>query len=133
MIMTADVHLQIGNTLWLKNVCEEVVLSEKIIPRFQLTREILVSKLAEYNNNQLNSLYKLCNEASIALPIYEKPDKRPVKEERKIEPQWAHLDPNVNEVTFSAAISPDEIYVRLNKFNQQYVFQDFTSKLNSQK
>lgn len=117
--MTADVHLQMGNALWLKNVYEEFILSEKIIPHFQLTREILVSKLAEYNNNQLNNLYKLCREASICLPVYDKPIKRPVREERKIEPQWAHLDTNVNEVTFSAAISPDEIYVRLNKFNEQ--------------
>lgn len=119
MTMTADIHLQMGNTLWLKNVFEGVTLSEKIIPHFQLTREILVSKLAEYNNNQLNNLYKLCKEASISLPVYEKSIKRPVRAERKIEPQWAHLDTHVNEVTFSAAISPDEIYVRLNKFNEQ--------------
>ncbi|XP_023310891.1 putative ATP-dependent RNA helicase TDRD12 [Anoplophora glabripennis] len=119
MIMTADIHLQIGNTLWLKNVYEEVTLSEKVIPHFQLTREILMSKLAEYNNNQLNNLYKLCKEASISLPVYQKANAVPAREERKIEPQWAHLDTDVNEVTFSAAISPDEIYVRLNKFNEQ--------------
>ncbi|KAJ8944733.1 hypothetical protein NQ314_009386 [Rhamnusium bicolor] len=97
VIMTADIHLQLGNALWLKNVFQEVELPDKTIPGFQLTREVLRLKLAEYNGIQLANLYKLCNDASITLPTYEQQQTKLVTEEKQIEPQWAHL--NAEEVS----------------------------------
>ncbi|XP_057658542.1 putative ATP-dependent RNA helicase TDRD12 [Diorhabda carinulata] len=118
IIFTGDIRLQLNNTLWLKDVYEEIVLSDVIIPRFQLSREIIIQKLVESKSNQLDSLYKLCAEFGIDLPKYDTPIvKVPVKK-RNVEKNWAYLDTErINEVTFTSAFSPDEIYVKLNKFN----------------
>lgn len=118
IIFTGEVRLQLNHTLWLKDVYEEVVLSDAIIPRFQLSREIIVQKLVNNKSNQLDNLYKMCAEAGIDLPKYDMPIvKIPVKKQN-IEKKWAYLDTEqVNEVTFAAAFSPDEIYVKLNKFS----------------
>ncbi|CAG9860602.1 unnamed protein product [Phyllotreta striolata] len=118
IIFTAEVHLQLNQTLWLKDVHEEVILSDKIIPGFQLSREILTKKLAQHDLGQLIYLHQLCKDANIVLPDYEKPKVQySVKKEEK-NYQWAYLDNDeINEVTFSSAFSPEEIYVRLNKFS----------------
>ncbi|KAJ8919836.1 hypothetical protein NQ315_006365 [Exocentrus adspersus] len=120
MVLTGDIRLQLGHALWLDNVYQEIALSDGVVRGFQLTREIIVKKLAELDNDQLSQLYKLCKDASISLPVYVKPFKACIKkEEVDVEPQWAFLDAEVNEVTFASAMSPDEVYVRLDKFNVQ--------------
>nr|CAH7722889.1 unnamed protein product [Callosobruchus chinensis] len=117
IVLTGYVHLQLSNTLWLRNVEEEVVLSDKVIAGFQLTREILCEELAIVDLNHLGHLHKMCTEAGFVLPKYEVVSVKEVKEE-KITPQWAFLDTEaVQEVILSSAISPDEIYVRLYKFS----------------
>ncbi|KAG5893160.1 hypothetical protein JTB14_000421 [Gonioctena quinquepunctata] len=131
VIFTADVHLQLSNALWLKNVCEEITLSDRVIPGFQLSREILIKKLVAQHNDQLHNLYKLCIDAGITLPTYEKKRISPIEVEEKIIPRWAFLDADQpEEIIFSAAISPDEIYVRLNKFsNLLYTMQKDIQKV----
>ncbi|VEN46583.1 unnamed protein product [Callosobruchus maculatus] len=117
IVLTGYVHLQLSNTLWLRNVEEEVVLCDKVVAGFQLTRQILYKELAVVDLNQLDHLHKMCTQAGLVLPKYEVVSVKEVKEE-KITPQWAFLDmEEVQEVIFSSAISPDEMYVRLNKFN----------------
>ncbi|KAJ8972982.1 hypothetical protein NQ317_019013 [Molorchus minor] len=117
IILTGEVHLQLENTLWLLNVYQEVVLSDRVIPSLQLSRTILQMKLAICNNDHLRRLYTLCDSADIEVPKYERSSVETVNEKVEIEPQWAHLDMEVNEVVLSAAISPDEIYFRLNKYS----------------
>nr|XP_023020474.1 putative ATP-dependent RNA helicase TDRD12 isoform X2 [Leptinotarsa decemlineata] len=119
VIFSGEVHLQLSNTLWLKNVYEEVTLSDRVISGFQLNREILLKKLAVHSNDQLHHLYKLCLDAGITLPTYERKRVAVVDDvEEKIVLQWAYLDNECpEEVVFLAAVSPDEIYVRLNKYS----------------
>lgn len=116
-IFVADIRLRLGCMLWLQNISEEVALTDVTVPGLQLTRTIYHLKLAEISTSQLNDLYHLCEKANIAVPKVEGEKIKPIKED-KLKYQWAFLDvDNVNEVIFCAAVSPDEIYVRLNKYN----------------
>lgn len=118
VIFSADVRLELNHTLWLKDVYEEIALSDKIIPGFQLSREILLKKLVDCDPNQLKNLYKLCNDADIVLPKYNKPKVKVSFKKEKVKLQWAHLeDDKINEVTFASAFSPDEVFVRPNKYS----------------
>lgn len=113
------VGLQIANTLWLNDVYEEKVLSDKsVIPGLQLARQAVKMQLAEYDQNQFKRLHKLCDLADISVSIPAPQQKITKKKKSKTLPQWAYLDvEQPNEVIFCSAVSPDEFYVRLHKFN----------------
>uniref|UniRef100_A0A6P7GEM3 RNA helicase n=1 Tax=Diabrotica virgifera virgifera TaxID=50390 RepID=A0A6P7GEM3_DIAVI len=118
LVFTGEVHLQLDQTLWLKDVYEEVVLNDTIIPGLQLSREVIQRKLVEYYPDQLVSLYKLCIDAGIILPKYVKERVAVSAKKQEVKKRWAFLDRDkVNEVTFTAAFSPNEIFVRLNKYS----------------
>ncbi|XP_072397855.1 uncharacterized protein [Diabrotica undecimpunctata] len=118
LVFAGEVHLQLDQTLWLKDVYEEVVLNDTIIPGFQLSREVIQRKLVEYYPDQLVNLYKLCIDASIVLPKYVKERVAVSIKKQEVKKQWAYLDRDkVNEVTFTSAFSPNEIFVRLNKYS----------------
>lgn len=113
------VALQLGNTLWLNDVYEEKVLSDKsVVPGFQLARQAVKMQLAEYDKEQFKRLHKLCDLASISVSISIPQQKMARKKKTKTLLQWAYLDVDQpNEVIFCSAISPGEFYVRLHKFN----------------
>lgn len=116
-MFVADIRLRLGSMLWLENISEEVILSDVTVPGFQLSREIYQLKLVEISTKQLEELYQLCEKANISVPKVEVTKILP-KNEKKVEHQWAFLDvDNVNEIIFLAAMSPEEIYVRLYKYN----------------
>jgi hypothetical protein len=117
MILTADVHLQLDNTLWVDNVVETLKVKDCDLVKFNLTKHLLTSiEVVEVSKMKIASLHKLCMRCDIALPRYVKQTvKKPVRM-REMEPQWSFLGDGINQVILSAAISPEEFYVRLQKF-----------------
>jgi hypothetical protein len=117
MILTADVHLQLDNTLWVDNVVETLKVKDCDLVKFNLTKHLLTSiEVVEVSKMKIASLHKLCMRCDIALPRYVKQTvKKPVRM-REMEPQWSFLGDGVNQVILSAAVSPEEFYVRLQKF-----------------
>lgn len=118
-IFEGVVSLQFANTLWLSDVYEEKLLSDNsVIPGLQLIKEAVRLQLVEYNQNQFNLLQKRCVAAGIFTPTHSTQQKNVHKKPEKVIPQWAHLDvENANELIFSSAVSPEEFYVRLSKYN----------------
>lgn len=112
------IGLQFANTLWLSDVYEEKHLSDNsIIPGFQLIKAAVRMQLVEYNQNQFKKLQNLCAEAGIFTPTPPKPKIISNKIDQAI-PQWAFLDDEKpSEVIFSSAVSPEEFFVRLSKYN----------------
>lgn len=119
LIFHGVVALQLANTLWLNEVYEEKILSDgSIIPGLQLAKEALKLQLVQFDESQFKRLKISCESTGISIPTPAPQQKSLPNKKEKVLPQWAHLDiDNPNEVLFSSAVSPDEFYVRLNKFN----------------
>lgn len=113
------IALQLGNVLWLNDVYEETFLSDKTIIRgLQLAKQALTLELVQFNQNQLKRLEKLCETVGITVPEQAAQLNTVPKKKNNITPQWAYLEQDKpNEVIFSSAISPEEIYFRLSKFD----------------
>lgn len=116
---SADVRLQIGNTVWASNVLEEVHVNGLTLYKEDYAKTLKDFKVVESNGDHLRNLYKLCADAEIPLPVYTNTGgKKMPLEEKQLDPRYAFMDPGeVYTVYFSSAISPDEMYVRLEKFN----------------
>ncbi|XP_050301162.1 putative ATP-dependent RNA helicase TDRD12 [Anthonomus grandis grandis] len=123
-VMIGTIVLQLGNVLWLDDVYEIREMHDKTFPTmgFQLSRELVKEGLAVKSPKPLKNLYKLCKECGIDLPEY-KVSKRVVRnvmEEKQAIPNWAFLNiEELHEVTFTFAESPENFYVRQNKFTRQ--------------
>lgn len=89
------------------------------LTKSNLTKELVTRQLAERNPNHMDNLYSLCEEAGIILPKYIIPMEEQIsREPPQPTPQWAFLEMDVcNKVYFSSAVNPDEIYLRLVKFD----------------
>lgn len=113
------IGLQLSNTIWLSDVYEVKHLSDNsVIPGLQLIKAAVRMQLVEYNPNQFKKLQKLCAEAGIFTPTPSPQRKIISKKIEQAIPQWAYLDDDKpNEVIFSSAVSPEEIFVRLSKYN----------------
>ncbi|XP_066253604.1 putative ATP-dependent RNA helicase TDRD12 [Euwallacea similis] len=124
-VMMATVVLQLGDNIWIDDVYEYRDMYDKSLPAMglQLTKKLIEQGIAISSNVPLHNLYALCNKAEIELPEYSLSRsniKQVAKEQSQVKPHWAFLDDNlIHEVTFTFAISPDDFYVRQNKFSQQ--------------
>ncbi|XP_066139351.1 putative ATP-dependent RNA helicase TDRD12 [Euwallacea fornicatus] len=124
-VMMATVVLQLGDNIWIDDVYEYRDMYDKSLPAMglQLTKKLIEQGIAVSSNVPLRNLYTLCDKAEIELPKYclSRPNiKQEAKEPSQVEPHWAFLDESlIHEVTFTFATSPDNFYVRQNKFSQQ--------------
>ncbi|KAL3285093.1 hypothetical protein HHI36_019217 [Cryptolaemus montrouzieri] len=118
-LFVANICLQLGDILWVDNITEEVYVFDMNVTKTNMTKELIKKKLAEQNDEHLKTLYGLCKDAGIVLPKYDIPVKKIVEDQTpQVTPQWAFLEiENCNKVYFSSAVSPEEIYVRLEKFS----------------
>lgn len=114
----AEIHLQLYDNLWVKNVYEEVVIEDVVACKFNLSTHMLNARIVEESVEPLNELYALCASSNIELPIYQAPVIEEVKVFHQIKAQWAHLEyEKANQVVFCVGFSPDEFYVRSFQFN----------------
>ncbi|XP_044764410.1 putative ATP-dependent RNA helicase TDRD12 [Coccinella septempunctata] len=115
----SNICLQLENTIWVNTVNEEVNVYDLKLTKSNLTKELVKRQLAELNLEHMDNLYALCKEAGIVLPKYNVPvEEQIIREPPQTTPQWAFLDMDFcNKVYFSSAVTPDEIYVRLVKFD----------------
>ncbi|KAK9882691.1 hypothetical protein WA026_022741 [Henosepilachna vigintioctopunctata] len=118
-VFVGNICLQLGNTIWVDDITEEVDVFEKNIIKTDVTKKIMAEKLAERNADHMTTLYTLCKDAGIKLPNYNSVlcKKATIVEAPQVAPQWAFLEvENCNQVVFSCAVSPEDFYVRLEKF-----------------
>ncbi|RZC40006.1 ATP-dependent RNA helicase TDRD12 [Asbolus verrucosus] len=116
LVLRGDIQLQLDKTFWLNNVVQVVKIAHSEVDKFNFTKHLINLQVVEVCNTQISALHKLCNNCGITLPQYAKPTaKKPVKA-KEIEPQRSFLDENPNEVILSSAVTPEEFYVRLSKY-----------------
>ncbi|KYB28783.1 putative ATP-dependent RNA helicase TDRD12 [Tribolium castaneum] len=116
MILTGDIYLQLDRTFWLNNIAQVLQVDGCDIIKFNLTKHLTNLKVVELSSNQITSLHKLCEKCGITLPCYLKHTAKKASKAKEVEAQRAFLDDNVHEVILSSAVSPEEFYVRLAKF-----------------
>lgn len=118
-IFQGVIDLQVCSTVWLNDVVEEVILSDNtIIPGIQLRRHADQLQLVDFDKCQINGLRKLCQTADIFVPTTQSLPKPIRKKKAEVIPQWAFFDcDQPNEVIFASAVSPNEFFVRLTKYN----------------
>ncbi|CAH0545965.1 unnamed protein product [Brassicogethes aeneus] len=118
--LTADVHLQLGNVVWIGNVVEAVDVGNDVqVYPFHLSKELQRLKCVEVDRRQSEGLRRLCAEAGIELAKVEAAVKSEVRIEQ-VKPNWAFFNQDsVEDVIFCAGVSPAWFYVRLNRFSSQ--------------
>lgn len=118
-IFVSNICLQLGDTIWVNTISEEIKVFNLDLQKSNLSKELVKRKLAEINLEHMENLYSECKSAGIVLPKYDIPiEEKLLREPPQEKPQWAFLEMNdYNKVYFSSAVSLNEIYVRLAKFD----------------
>lgn len=106
-----------GDVLWLDNIALTHRVKNTEVTLLYLRDKLLKNKLADYKENALDGLFKLCREVDIHVPEYQVVDNKTRKREI-IEPSYAFFEEDVSysEVYFKTGNSPSEFFVCLKKF-----------------